>query len=97
MRVTEEIERQWRALPAWKRARLRIRQVVPEQRLWVKALYAMACEGDPQAREAMGALFEKTRIGYIVPRKGLKAPQQQRRALPVALASFIGEKICRNE
>ena len=22
MRVTEEIERQWRALPAWKRARL---------------------------------------------------------------------------
>ena len=92
MGVTEEIERRWQTLPKWRRCRLRIKQVVPDQRLWVRALYVLSCEGDKKAQAAMRSLFETTRLGQIVPRRGLKAPQQQRQVLPVALASFIGDK-----
>lgn len=96
--IESEIERLWLALPAWKRARLRIKQVVPEQRLWVKALYALACSGDRKAIEAMEALFDCRPRGQIVPRKGLRAPQQQRRNIsPVALRFFIEGRLCRKE
>lgn len=97
MTVREEIEKQWAALPKSKRFALRIKQIVPEQRLWIKALYVLACEGDEKAVAAMDALFERRPRGKIVPRLGLRAPQQQRRIVPVALNFFVGEKLWKKD
>lgn len=93
--IRTNIDRYWQAMPAWKRARLRIKEVVPEQRLWIKALYILAESGNAQAGKAMNALFEKNRRGHLHPRQGLRAPQQQRKAIPVALEIFVGIRPCR--
>ena len=94
--MDNEVERRvmalWTALPKWRRCQLRIKQVAPSQRHWIRALYAAACAGDQRAQAALGKLFERTARGVLKPRKELTGFSRQRKAIPVALNWYLKGK-----